>query len=355
MPRLSESLQLHFPRLSSEDNLITGTMKTRPSDFIVDEIPAYQPSGTGEHLFLQIEKEGVSAEQLLIHLAKTLNVKRNDIGVAGLKDRHAITRQWISVPAECESQVSNVTTDGIRVLESRRHQNKLKTGHLHGNRFSIFIRDVLPEMIQHSLSKRDSILRLGIPNYFGDQRFGVNSETLELGEQLLKGESNPQSIPIQKRKFLLRLALSSAQSALFNLVLAHRIREGICHRVLPGDVLQVTSSGGPFVSTDTQTDQHRFDQREVVTSGPLFGPKMKMPVGVAAEIETQPLSEHQLTLADFQRFKKLTTGTRRPLLLWLDQLNVAPTDNGLLFQFSLPAGAYATVVMREFLADEPQR
>lgn len=351
MSRLAETLQDNLPRLTGDNDLISGNLKTEPCDFIVEEIPVYLPCGDGEHFYLWIEKEGLSAEQLLIHLSKSLEVKRSDIGVAGLKDRHAITRQWISVPGHCENLIDRVPTESVRVLQTSRHQNKLKSGHLRGNKFTLMIRNVDQTMLEHAFDKREQILQLGVPNYFGTQRFGINAETLALGEQLVRGEKDPQSIPPQRRKFLTRLALSSVQSALFNLVLAERIRNGTTHRVQLGDVLQVTASGGPFVCTDPATDQTRFDRREVVTSGPIFGPKMKTATDLPGELESGMLKQFALTSADFERFKKLTAGTRRPFLLWLEDLELQVVPVGLQFRFSLPSGAYATVVMREFLED----
>ncbi len=121
---------------------IGGVIKQSPEDFVVEEIPAYEPSGEGEHLFLWIEKRDVSAEQLTRHIAKVLNIPNRDIGVAGLKDRTAITRQYVSVPAQCAKRIGNIETDSIQILSFAKHQNKLRTGHLKGNRFSILVRDV---------------------------------------------------------------------------------------------------------------------------------------------------------------------------------------------------------------------
>ncbi|HTI52136.1 MAG TPA: tRNA pseudouridine(13) synthase TruD, partial [Planctomycetaceae bacterium] len=199
---------------------IGGELKSRPEDFVVEEIPAYPPSGAGEFLFLWIEKSGLSSEQMVSHLARELHIAHQDIGVAGMKDRQAVTRQMVSIPARCEADLSRFRHDQIRVLESRRHGNKLRTGHLRGNRFSILIRSAHADALTRARAIADRLAVTGIPNYFGDQRFGRDNETLELGFELLRGTKRPGAIPRARRKFLLRLALSAVQSSLFNQALA---------------------------------------------------------------------------------------------------------------------------------------
>ncbi|MDB4440052.1 tRNA pseudouridine(13) synthase TruD, partial [Planctomicrobium sp.] len=312
-------------------------------------IPVYLPSGTGDHLFLWIEKRDVSAEQLLQHLSATLKIHRNEIGVAGLKDRRAITRQWVSVPAACLESVPSVNTERINVLDSQLHSNKLKTGHLKGNRFTIVLRTSDTNALSIAEQLREELLVTGFPNYFGDQRFGIDGETLKTGYQLLIGELTPKDIPWQRRKFLTRLSLSAVQSALFNKILSSRIQDQTFNRVQQGDVLQVVASGGPFVSEEPEVDQLRFDRHEVVTSGPMFGPKMKLPEYDQLNYELRFLSECQLSLEHFNQHKKLTSGTRRPLLLRLEEMKIEQTQDGLRFQFELPKGAYATTIFKEFL------
>lgn len=335
--------------VTDESLKLTGELKSVPEDFVVEEVPVYLPSGTGDHLFLWIEKRDVSSEQLLQHLAATLKIHRNVIGVAGLKDRRAITRQWVSVPVECQDLVQSLSTDRIHLLESKQHSNKLKTGHLKGNRFTIVLRTSEPNALSVAEQLREELLVFGFPNYFGDQRFGIDGGTLRTGHQLLLGEMSPNDIPRQRRKFLTRLALSAVQSAFFNRVLSSRIEDRTFNRIQRGDVLQVVASGGPFVSEEPEVDQLRFDRHEVVTSGPMFGPKMKLPEGEQLNYELQFLSEFQLSLEHFNQYKKLTSGTRRPLLLRLEELEIEQTEVGLQFQFELPKGVYATTILKEFL------
>lgn len=340
-----------LPYLTADLPGIGGDLKQQPGDFEVEEIPAYLPVGAGEHLFLWIEKTGLTTEQLTKHLVHTLRVPHRDIGVAALKDRHAVTRQFISVPAKFADRVPAVETDQVRVLSATLHQNKLRTGHLRGNRFSILLRNVPPNALESSNAIASRLQQSGVPNYFGEQRFGAAGETAMLGFDLLRGEQTPEDIHPSRRRFLLRLALSAAQSVLFNQLLAQRLLAGELHCVIMGDVLQVVASGGVFLCEEIATDQPRFDSREIVPTGPMFGPKMKGATGAVGLRESQVLQDHSLTLENFQRYLDLTSGTRRPYLIFPMDLDVSTEPGGLRFRFSLPSGCYATVLLREFQKD----
>ncbi len=338
-----------LPYLTAELPGVGGMLKCEPRDFKVEEIAAYEPSGAGEHLFLWVAKWDLSGEDLLLFLARRLRIRRADIGMAGLKDRRAMTRQWISVPARCEAEAAQIACDHVRVLRSARHGNKLRTGHLRGNRFSILIRGVVDGSLERATRIAEVVGRLGFPNCFGDQRFGHADSTLQLGLDLITGRTTPAAIPPAKRRFLLRMALSSVQSALFNAVLAARITSGRLHTVLAGDVMQVVASGGPFVVEDRAVEQQRFDARETVITGPMFGPKMRAPQEEVAELERAALDDWGLTAADFTRFPQLTSGTRRPLIAWPTNLVVEAVDKNLRLDFELFSGCYATCLLREFM------
>lgn len=337
-----------LPWLTNNCPGVGGVIKQIPDDFQVEEIPLYEPSGTGDHLYLWIEKRNISAEYLLRHLARTLEISRLEIGMAGMKDRRAITRQFVSIPAWAEAKLPNVETDEIHVLSATRHRNKLKTGHLRGNRFSIRVRDVPLEAHSRALPIAERVQAIGFPNYFGDQRFGQDRETLETGLALLHGEKSDRSIPKPRRKFLLRLALSAVQSDLFNQCLAHRLENDLIEKVLLGDVMQVTASGGVFVVEDPEQEQPRFETGEIVTTGPLFGPKMRNPEGQVAEYEAQILQQSGLTREHFCKFRKHTPGGRRPYLIRPKNLQIENEAEGLRFTFTLPSGVYATTLLREF-------
>jgi tRNA pseudouridine13 synthase len=337
------------PFLTAELPGIGGRLKQSPNDFIVEEVPTYQPCGEGEHLFLWIEKTDVAADELLRHVARALGISPRDVGTAGVKDRRAVTRQFVSVPAKCEADICRIETDRIHILRHVRHRNKLRTGHLQGNRFSILLREVDAEAAERAVPIAAAIHRLGFPNYYGEQRFGREQETLGIGLELLRGTRRPGSIPFSQRRFLLRMALSAVQSALFNAVLGERLSDGLFNTVLAGDVMQVTASGGQFVATDTVAEQQRFDRRETVLTGPIFGPRMTAPQHESAEREQRILSAWELSSQEFTRFAKLTSGTRRPLVVWPDELRLERETEGLRVGFGLPSGAYATTLLRELM------
>ncbi|MCA8991111.1 MAG: tRNA pseudouridine(13) synthase TruD [Planctomycetaceae bacterium] len=351
-----EQPELELPYYSPTSLRVGGAFKQSPEDFEVEEIPAYLPSGEGEHRYLWIEKTNVAAEQLVRHIAQTLGIRRDDVGVAGLKDRQAVTRQWISVPFAEEQDLEQLSTPNIRVLSESRHRNKLKTGHLKGNKFTLWLRDVSPDAESHLPQLVDFINANGVPNYFGDQRFGRDGETLELGMNLLKGTATPKSIPFSRRKFLLRLALSAVQSQLFNELLAERIRTQSVSDVVEGDVMEVAASGGLFLVDDVEEARQRVASGEILTTGPLFGAKMKFPSGVTRERELAVLEAHGLSLEDFNRFPKLTRGARRSLLIRPHEVvgEYVAAENSVRLSFDLPSGSYATIVLREFTKSPEQ-
>jgi tRNA pseudouridine13 synthase len=319
---------------------VGGRIKEQIDDFEVEEIPAYEPCGHGDHLYLWIEKRDVGAEFFVRELAKRLGIRAGDIGTAGLKDRRAITRQWVSIPAAADACVSRIDSENIRVLRTSSHTNKLRPGHLHGNRFRILIRGATgdPEPIL------DRIRQLGLPNFYGPQRFGHEGETATLGMALLRREQTRVRNP-----FLKKLALSAAQSLLFNDCLNRRLADGLMRTVLPGEVLAKWPAGGMFVAHDPAIEQPRLDNREVVPAGPMFGRKLFPAERVAAEREAAVLADAGLTAESFAGFGKLLGGARRHNLVYVDDLSAKSEQEGLRLTFSLPAGSYATVLLCEVM------
>jgi tRNA pseudouridine13 synthase len=335
---------------------IGGHIKDEPEDFEVEEIPAYEPSGSGEHLYLWIEKRGLGAEYFARQVARRLGIAAAEVGTAGLKDRHAVTRQWVSVPASAEPQLGQLEGDGIRLLRVSRHGNKLKPGHLRGNRFHILIRDVEPAAEARVEPILERIRREGLPNYYGPQRFGTDGQTALLGLALLRGEPPPWGAdgrPLNVRSpFLRKLALSAAQSLLFNFYLGRRFADGALRRVLAGDVMAKWPVGGMFVAEDIVAEQMRLETREIVPAGPMFGRKTFPAKGAAAAREAAVLTDAGLTMPAFSGFGKLLQGTRRHNFVYVDDLTAAIEPSGLRLTFTLPAGSYATVLLREVMKSD---
>lgn len=338
------SIDLAVPLLTPDLPGVGGRLRATPDDFQVDEIPSYEPSGTGDHLYLWVEKRDVGPEHLLRVLADRAGVPVAALGTAGLKDRHAVTRQWVSLPKEAEPRLGQLDGDGIRVLHHSRHVNKLKPGHLRGNRFRIRVRGADRTQADSLTAILDRVRSHGLPNYYGPQRFGRDGSTVELGLNILSGRQRRRIRPFQ-----FKFALSAVQSVAFNRWLALRLSDGLLRTVLPGDVLMKWPAGGLFVSDDPVVDQPRLDARELVPGGPMFGGRMYEARDVAAEREAAALVAVGLPAEAFRGFGKLMSGTRRHALIYLDDLAHEWDADGLVLAFTLPAGSYATVLLAEVM------
>ena len=332
-------------RLTNELPATGGAFKVTPEDFCVEEIPVYVPTGVGEHTFLWIEKRGLSTHEAVQRLARALGVDAREAGTAGLKDKQALARQWISLPRVEPSAALAVSVEGVKVLSAQRHAHKLRTGHLRGNRFTVAIRGAGEGGEARAQAILDRLVEIGLPNYYGEQRFGRAGDNPERARAMLRGEARVHDRSER------RLLLSALQSDLFNRVLARRIAAGTHRRALAGDVMQKVESGGIFVCEDPAVDQPRIDGWEIVPTGPMFGPKMRAPAGEPAALEAEVLREAGMTIEDFAKAGKLAEGTRRALAVRL--ADVAPVttreDGALIFTFSLPSGSYATVLLAEII------
>ena len=344
------------PLLTHDLPGIGGRIKQIPEDFEVEEIPAYEPCGSGEYLYLWLEKCGMGADFFVRQVARRLGISPGEVGSAGMKDRHAVTRQMISVPDVGDERLAQVEGDGIRLLRVSRHGNKLKPGHLRGNRFRILIRDVAAAAGDRLPPLLARLRAQGFPNYYGPQRFGREGETVQLGFSLLrKAQSAAREAPgapalrAPRSPFLRRLALSAAQAALFNQYLGSRLLDGLLHQVLAGDVISKRPLGGLFLATDLAAEQARFERRETVHTGPMFGRKMYAAAHQAAAREAAALAAAGLTLDAFFGFGKLLQGTRRHNLVYPDDLAANPVADGIQLICTLPAGSYATVLLRELM------
>jgi tRNA pseudouridine13 synthase len=357
---LDLSSVIHPPLATADLPGIGGRIKVAPEDFDVEEIAAYEPCGEGDFLYLWIEKRGMGAEYFTRQIAHRLGIAPGEVGSAGLKDRHAVTRQWIAVPATAEPNLPQLASDDLRVLRISRHTNKLRPGHLHGNRFRVLIRDVAPDIdVPGTVSAVIAHLQQqGLPNFYGPQRFGHDGETLQLGTALLLDQPLPLGRdgrrPNVRSPFLRKLALSAVQSGLFNLCLARRMTDGLLRRVLAGDVMAKWPFGGLFTAEDVAVEQARFDRRETVTAGPLFGRKTFPAHHEAAAREATILADADLGQNSFRRFGKLLQGTRRHNLLYPGDLAAQVESAGVRLTFTLPAGSYATVLLRELMKTQLQ-
>ncbi len=341
-----------LPHVTHELPGIGGVLRSTVDDFRVEEIPAYEPVGEGDHVFCWIEKRELTTPEAAASLARIVGVSPGDVGWAGMKDRRAVTRQWLSFPSPCTpAQLTAASVDGVQVLDARRHRNKLRTGHLRGNRFTLTIRETDVDT-DTAAARAGAILELltrapGAPNWFGAQRFGNDGTNAAVGAALVRGQSTPGRPPRGRRR---RLFISAYQSSLFNEYLRRRIDDDLFRRVLAGDLLQKRESGGIFVSETPDVDQPRLDAEELAITGPMFGHKMKRPApdSPSANREEQLLDQEKLALDDFKRVGKLAQGTRRPLSVGLGTVLVEPaSERAITIHFELPSGSYATAIARE--------
>lgn len=348
---------------------IKGEIKSVCEDFEVEEVPAYEPSGEGEHLYVWVEKRDASAKFALRQLSRALGVRDSEIGQAGNKDRRAVTRQYYSVPVHQIDEAHRDTllsgsplevSPQLHILSAKRHGNKLRRGHLSGNRFTIKVRNLSWEGDAQALHKElgARIARLEkqwLPNFYGEQRFGQEDSTVELGLAMLRDEAWAKK-KLKRDRFLKRLALNAVQSRMFNLVLEARL-ERVDEQgeldVLQGDVMELVERGGLFVVEDVPTEQARLHAREIMITGPMFGPKMYAPQGAAQEFEATVLREKCGLGPDvFEAYSKICSGTRRPLKVDVADLRwEMDSENDVTLSFFLSSGSYATVVL-EHLFDE---
>ncbi|MEN9578390.1 MAG: hypothetical protein RJA70_1399 [Pseudomonadota bacterium] len=315
------------------------------------EVPLYELSGEGQHLFVRVEKRGFTTQQMLLAVAKAANVRDRDIGFAGMKDKHAITSQWISLLAQNVPEPSSwQLPQGMAVVEVTRHGNKLRTGHAKGNRFRIRLVGVDEGAEQKAEALVSAINQHGLLNYFGAQRFGSQLDNLEKAITWLR-EGDPRRTP----RFLVKLYPSVIQSEVFNRYLSRRAALGFDH-VLQGEVLRLNNSASVFVVTDPEQEKARLLARDTHHTGPIWGPKMKFPEGEALALEQACVDELSLDDALLKKLAKFGPGTRRDLLIWPEALTATVvSDSGsppeLELQFTLPSGAYATEVIRQFTRD----
>jgi tRNA pseudouridine13 synthase len=392
-----------LPYLTADQPGIGGRLKVEPEDFVVEEIPLYLPSGQGQHVYFQIEKRGLSTNAAKRQIAQALGVPAHVIGYAGLKDAQAVTRQTLSLDGITPEAVAALKLPGIKVLHVSRHHNKLKVGHLAGNRFIIKVREVSPDSLPVAQNIMKTLTGTGVPNFFGIQRFGNRANTHRLGETLIRGDMaefvaeylgrpQPQEAVVaqtarhlvdegrweealaqwpgslsDERRVLAAIVradgqiddairtldkrsksffVSAYQSHLFNRLLQDRLPE--LGTLQTGDVAYIHGKGASFIVEDAALEQPRADRFEISPSGPLFGPKLLLAEGEPGQRERAILAENNLSREGFRVPGLKIRGDRRPYRFMVKNPQIW-WDDGLVASFELPPGAYATTVMAEIM------
>lgn len=321
---------------------LSGQLRSQPEDFEVEEIPAFEPTGDGAHLWLWVEKTGANTDWVATQLARAAGCPPRDVGYAGMKDRHAVTRQWFSLPWKVgqPAEFNDPGIEGVRVLRASLHEKKLRRGILQGNHFRIRLRQLQGD-VTGLVSRIEQIAAQGVPNYFGPQRFGFGGANVTRAARWLEQGGR---LPRDKRS----IYLSALRSYLFNQVLAERVRRGCWKQLLPGELAMLDGTHSIFLCDPLEEAlQQRCHEFDLHPTGPLPGRDGMQPVDAALDAEQAVLRTYAdsiTRLADFG-----VDAERRSLRLRVQDLSWELQHDELLLAFRLPAGAYATVVLRELV------
>ena len=399
---------LDLPRLTGEMPGIGGRIKQVPGDFRVDELALYEPSGAGTHVYFRVVKGGVATPVAVERIARYMNVRPGDIGVAGLKDARAVTSQMMSLEHADAARLAAYHDAQVRVTGTWFHGNKLRPGHLAGNRFAVRIRGVGRARLDQARATLDVLVRRGVPNYFGAQRFGARGDTAILGEALVRGDlerfvalvlggprhddppdcraareafdagdfaaalahwprhygDERRALSAYKRKRrpgaavraidkrLKRLYVSALQSAIFNDMLARRIES--IDRLWAGDLAGKTLGGGVFPVEDPDAEQARAEAFEISPTGAVVGYRSRLAEGEMGLIEREVLAERRIDPEAFRHVGPLRSkGTRRALRFALREaaITAGSDESGefLELTFTAAPGSYATVALDEIM------
>ncbi len=325
-----------LPYLS--EGKIEGEIKEKPEHFKVTEVPLYNPSGEGNHLYINITKKNLTSINVKDKISKIFNVNKRNIGMAGMKDKNAVATQTFSVDIQnvkdIDKKIRKLEVE-VKVNWYKKHRNKLRRGHLLGNKFEI----VISKIKNNAIKDVKNILKQlenGIPNYYGKQRFGKKKDNHLQGLKIIQGKLNVN------RKWLRRFLISSYQSYLCNLYLKKRIEKKLFYKILKGDIAKKHSTGGLFLVEDVGEEQERFNNKEISFTCPIYGKNMWEGEGVAGGLERE-------VKKNSKGEKIPLSGSRRLGRFFLKDLEIKKHKEGILLRFQIPKGSYATVVLREIL------
>lgn len=319
----------------------TGLLRRHRSDFKVCEKIPFEPCGEGEHLFIHIRKTGANTAFVAKQLAQYFSVKESLVSYAGLKDRFAVTEQWfgVHVPGKQSYDLSDLNIEGVEVLSSKRHNKKLRIGGLDGNRFEITLRDVTD--IDELVRRWHVISNFGVPNYFGEQRFGINGGNIEKALGLFSG----QKVKDKKKR---GMYLSAARSLIFNEMISQRIEQQTFDNLVSGDVLMLAGTQSVFLA-DVIDERltARLAGHDLDITAPMWGAGELMTTGDARAFEQSIANGQQAFCEGLPRFG--LKQERRRIRLTIKDAGLKVDNDVVTLSFFLPAGAYATTIMRELL------
>lgn len=337
---------LSWPRASGEP-LLSARIRSSPDDFQVTEILGFEPDSHGDHDFLLVEKTGANTAWVARQLARYAGARLADVGFAGLKDRHAVTSQWFSVPRRGELAWNGFECEGVRLVRIDRHMRKLRRGSHRGNRFRIALRGDFGDDRRPAIERRlQDIAGNGVPNYFGAQRFGREGSNLELAKRLFAGE--------RLRRDKRSLAISAARSFLFNEILGSRVEAGSWNRILPGEIANLDGSGSVFAVADVDAElQRRCADMDIHPTASLYGVGAAAAGEEVARIEAVVLDRNSELRAGLEQVgAKLG---HRPLRQKVSDLDWEFEPGTVWLSFKLPKGGFATTVLGELAEIQSER
>lgn len=348
------NLQVDPWRYLHDGPLFTATIKQKLSDFTVYETLSFEPSNSGEHTLLHIEKTGLNTAFVAEALAKYGQLPLRSVSYAGRKDKYATTSQWFGIyhGSSTKPDWSGFTMDGVRILNITQNERKLRTGAIKANRFEIVLRNIDNLNEQALLARIDAIREHGVPNYFGNQRFGelIKADgSVQLGGNLSLAEKlvNGEDIRNRNKK---SMAISALRSWLFNHFVSNRITHLAYQELLNGDALSLSGSNSFFIHDQEDqsllsTTKKRLSEGDVLITAPLWG-EGELNSKFDAHIFEQKTADEHAQVCNALASLKLSQ-QRRPILLFVEDFTAQISDNSAVLSFSLPSGCFATSVLRE--------
>lgn len=322
---------------------VTGDLRSSKEDFKVFELLPFTPNGEGEHLLIKIRKIGLNTLAVVRQLAKYFSVKDNLVTYAGLKDRFAVTEQWfgIHLPGKQVYDLSDFNFDGVEILEYARHNKKLRIGSLSGNRFEITLRNVSD---CNELARRwQAVSSFGVPNYFGEQRFGIDGGNIEKAKALFDG----QKVKDKKKR---GIYLSAARSYLFNHQINNRLLNEQFEQLIVGDVMMLSGTQSVFPLEQIDDDiMRRFNEQDIDITAAMWGAGNLMTKNAPLIQELKMKEAHSDFCYGLIKFG--LKQERRRIRLTISDANIESNeeDASVKVSFNLAAGCFATTVLRELL------
>ena len=325
--------------------LVNGLVKGQASDFKVTEELGFQPAGEGEHLFLLIEKSMMTTHELIERAADDFSIKPRDVGYCGLKDKLAVTRQWLSLylPGQMHSLKMPSVSD-YNLLDHKWHNKKLRPGTHRSNHFEVIVRNVesMPETTRHQL---DMIQQQGMANYFGEQRFGRQGDNVEQAVRTFSNPRRARKLSRSKKS----LYLSALRSFLFNRVLSRRIEQGIWDKPVTGDVFMLSGSQSIFYEPINDGLLERYNHQDISSTISLYGAGNRILQSQALEIEDAVLAEHEtIKQCLLQAKAKLQMRAARVTVADL-RVEFNENERSLYIEARLPRGSYFTSLLDHFI------